>query len=337
MFRLLKSFGLRYQSRSGDAAVPIDIPVISEADIDSGCSPASLNSQPAIQHRRVPGASPIRLNSMFAENRMRILSTYVLFTIENLLRLAQPFALGWAINDLLTGKMLGVGVLITQHVLHLITGLVRQVYDTRTFSAIYSDLATRMIVSQRASGIDVSRVAARASLSREFVEFFERSVPMLMKVGFSVAGSVIMLAWYDWLIVTCCLALLIPAALLSQHYSRLTRRLSRGLHDELEREVDVIHSRNELDVRNHFDEVARWRIRLSNAEAVNFGLMECFILGAIVAVLFRACQLPAVQPGDIFAVFRYLMLLLIGLDSLPRLIQQVSRLRDVSGRLNQLS
>ena len=56
---------------------------------------------------------------------------------------------------------------------------------------------------------------------------------------------------------------------------------------------------------------------------------------AIVAVLFRACHLPTVQAGDIFAVFRYLMLLLMGLDGLPRLIQQVSRLRDVSSRLHK--
>jgi len=279
--------------------------------------------------------SPFRLKTLFTQNRLRILATYTLFTIENLLRLAQPFALGWAINDLLNGQMLGVGMLIGQHVLHLLVGLVRQVYDTRMFSAIYSDLATQMVVSQRASGVDVSRVTARASLSREFVEFFEHSIPMLIKVGFSVAGSVIMLAWYDWMIVACCLALLIPAALFSRHYSKWTCRLSRGLHDELEKEVDVIHSQNEIDVRNHFDEVARWRIKLSNAEAINFGLMECFILGAIVAVLFRACHLPAVQAGDIFAVFRYLMLLLMGLDGLPRLIQQVSRLRDVSSRLHK--
>jgi ABC-type multidrug transport system fused ATPase/permease subunit len=320
------------ETKFGGRAVPIDIPAVSRVDV--GLVPASLKSPSAFQRQAVADSSTFRLKSLFAENRIRILATYALFTIENLLRLAQPFALGWAINDLLVGQMLGVGALVTQHVLHLVVGLVRQVFDTRTFSAIYSDLATRMIVSQRASGIDVSRVAARAALSREFVEFFERSIPVLMKVGFSVAGSVIMLAWYDWLIVTCCLGLLIPAALLSHHYSRLTRRLSRGLHDELEKEVDVIHSQNEIDVRNHFDEVARWRIRLSNAEAINFGLMEFFILGAIVAVLFRACQLPAVQAGDIFAVFRYLMLLLMGLDGLPRLIQQVSRLRDVSSRLH---
>lgn len=315
--------------------MPIDIPVISR--VDAGPIPASQKPEPAFSRRMNTETSPIRLQTLFSQNRLRILATYTLFTIENLLRLAQPFALGWAINDLLTGNMLGVGVLVAQHVLHLVVGLVRQVYDTRTFSAIYSDLATRMIVSQRTAGVDVSRVTARATLSREYVEFFERSIPMIMRVGFSVAGSVIMLAWYDWMIVACCLGLLVPATLLSHHYAKWTRRLSRGLHDELEREVDVIHSRDEIKVRNHFDEVARWRIRLSNAEAINFGLMECFILAAIVAVLFRSCQLPAVQPGDIFAVFRYLMLLLMGLDNLPRLIQQISRLRDVSSRIHQPS
>jgi ABC-type multidrug transport system fused ATPase/permease subunit len=311
--------------------MPIDIPVASRACAGSPFAEPGLASTP--RRRPATQMSTINLQTLFSQNRVRILATYTLFAVENLLRLAQPFALGWAINDLLTGELWGVAVLIVQHVLHLVVGLARQVYDTRTFSAIYSELATRMIVGQRAAGVDISRVTARAALSREFVEFFEQSIPMIMRVGFSVAGSVIMLAWYDWMIVACCLGLLIPAAILSHFYSERTRRLSRGLHDELEREVDVIRSRDEIEVRNHFDEVARWRVRLSNAEAMNFGLMECFILGAIVAVLFRSCQLPAVQAGDIFAVFRYLMLLLMGLDNLPRLIQQVSRLRDVSSRM----
>jgi len=280
----------------------------------------------------LPGTS-IGVSTLFAENRLKILTTYGLFVVENLLRLAQPFALGWAINDLLADRFFGVGVLVVQHVLHLIVGLIRKVFDTRAFSSIYSDLATRMIVSQQAAGVDISRVTARASLSREFVDFFEHSVPMLIRSGFSVLGSLIMLAWYDWIIVASSLGLLIPAAVLSRVYSRWTQRLSRGFHNELEREVDVIDSQDGVQVRNHFDEVALWRIRLSDAEAINFGLMECFILAAIVAVLFRACALPDAAAGDIFAVFRYLMLLLMGLDALPRMIQQVSRLRDVSSRV----
>lgn len=312
--------------------MPIDIPVAPR--VSPACLATSLKTETTSDRGTTPKSSKLRLKNVFSQNRLRILSTYSLFVIENLLQLAQPFALGWAINDLLAGTMTGLVVLIAQHILHLVVGLARQVYDTKTFTEIYSDIATRMIVSQRAADVDISRITARASLSREFVDFFEHSIPMIIRVGFSVIGSIIMLAWYDWMIVACCLGLLIPAAFLSRYYSQKTRQLSRGLHDQLEREVDVIHSCDEQGVRDHFDEVARWRVRLSNAEAINFGLMECFILGAIVAVLFRSSQLPTVQAGDIFAVFRYLMLLLMGLDSLPRLIQQFSRLRDVSSRMN---
>ena len=143
--------------------MPIDIPVISH--VDASPIPTPLKSNPSAIRRPMFDTSPFRLKTLFTQNRLGILATYTLFAIENLLRLAQPFALGWAINDLLNEQMLGVGMLIGQHVLHLLVGLVRQVYDTRMFSAIYSALATQMIVSQRASGVDVSRVTARASLS----------------------------------------------------------------------------------------------------------------------------------------------------------------------------
>lgn len=270
---------------------------------------------------------------LFVTYRWRILATYLLFAIENLLRLAQPLALGWAINDLLVGQSFGLALLVVQHVLHLIVGLVRQVYDTRAFTGIYSDLVTRMIGQQRESGVAVSRVSARAALSREYVDFFERSVPTLIRVAFSVIGSLVMLAWYDLTVVTICLGLMIPAALLNRAYARLTRRLSRGLHDQLEREVDVIDDARTENLRAHFDQVAQWRIRLSNAEAINFGLMEMFILGVIVLVLLRTCQIPDIMAGDLFAVFRYLMLMLIGFDQIPRLVQQISRLQDVKGRM----
>jgi hypothetical protein len=38
--------------------------------------------------------------SIFSAYRWRILATYALFNLENLLRLAQPLVLGWAIHDL---------------------------------------------------------------------------------------------------------------------------------------------------------------------------------------------------------------------------------------------
>ena len=94
-----------------------------------------------------PGAKQFdaSLRTTFRSHRRRISLTYSLFVIENLLRLAQPFALGWAINDLIEERWLGLYVLIGQHVLHLLFGLWRQVLDTRVFTTVYSDIVTNKI------------------------------------------------------------------------------------------------------------------------------------------------------------------------------------------------
>ena len=63
--------------------------------------------------------------------------------------------------------------------------------------------------------------------------------------------------------------------------------------------------------------------------------MEVFVLGVIVLALIRTCGLPLIEAGDIFAVFRYLMVLLMGVDQVPRVVMQLSRMRDVDERIRQ--
>ncbi|MDA0591174.1 MAG: ABC transporter six-transmembrane domain-containing protein [Planctomycetota bacterium] len=278
-----------------------------------------------------------QLDELFSQNRGPILGTYSLFVFENLFRLAQPFALGWAINDLLAGRMMGLWVLVAQHVLFMTFGLWRQVVDTRVFSRIYSRLATSLIVDQRKQGVEESRIAARSALSREYVDFFEKTIPTSVQVAFSVVGSLIMLGFYDWVVVLLCIGLLGPAAWLNRIFARKTRQLSRKLHDQLENEFDVIRNADKGGVEEHFSKVAGWRVRLSNAEALNFGAMEAFVLGVIILALIRTCGLPFVEAGDIFAVFRYLMVLLMGVDQIPRVVMQLSRMRDVDDRIRNVA
>ena len=286
------------------------------------------------RHEEVDSSAP-ELDELFVQYRGRILGTYTLFGLENVCRLAQPFALGWAVNDLLSSRMTGLWVLVAQHILFMTFGLCRQVLDTRVFSRIYSRLVTRLILDQRARGVAESRIAARSALSREYVDFFEKTIPVSVSVAFSVVGSLIMLGYYDWGVVLLCVALLAPATWLNRMFARKTRQLSRHLHDQLENEVDVIRDGNADAVERHFLTVADWRVRLSTAEAFNFGALEAFILGVIVLVLMRTCGLPLVEAGDIFAVFRYLMVLLMGLDQVPRVVMQLSRMRDVDERVRR--
>lgn len=278
---------------------------------------------------RLPGP----LGSLFASAKWRLMLTYALFNLENLLRLAQPFVLGWAINDLLAGTYLGLLVFVAQHLGHLAIGTWRQMYDTRVFTGLYTDLATRLVSEQRGQGIDVSRVAARSSLSRELVEFFERHVPLVVRSLYSIVGAMVMVAWYDAMLVPLCGLLVVPVCLLNLRFSRQTHRLSRQLHDELEHEVNAIDTGSAAAARGHFGRVAGWRVRLSDAEAINFGLTELFVLGLLAAVLIRFCSAATASPGDIFAVFRYVLMFIMGLDSVPQVVQHVSRLRDIRQRL----
>ncbi|MBM81575.1 MAG: hypothetical protein CMJ78_13430 [Planctomycetaceae bacterium] len=279
------------------------------------------------------GVGANQLWTLFRQHRGRLTLTYTLFNIENLLRLAQPFVLGLAINDLLNGTYFGLGLFIVQHIAHLTISSCRQMYDTRVYSQMYTSMATNVIVEQRSRDVNVSAVAARSALSRQFIEFFERSVPLTIRSAYSIVGALIMLTIYDPMLLPLCLVLLIPAALINRVYARQVFRLSGGLHDTLENEVDVIEPGSRSQVREHFATAAGWRIKLSDTEAINFCLMELFVLSVMVAALLRICDPATVTAGAIFAVFRYALMLIMGLDAVPRLVQQISQLRELKRRL----
>ena len=277
--------------------------------------------------------SPLTLRGLFVAHKWRMLLTYGLFNVENILRLAQPLVLGMAIDDLLVGSTFGLFLFIGQHLAHLAISSLRQMYDTRAFNAIYTELATGLVTDQRGKQVDVSRVAARSALSRGYVEFFELHVPMLIRAGYSVVGALLLLGWYDLMLIPFCLALVVPAVLLNAAYGRKTLMLSRSLHDQFELEVDVIKRGDPEEVRRHYEDVGKSRVKLSDAEAINFSLMEFFILGLMVAALIHFCGNGGAAAGDIFAVFRYVMMFIMGLDSVPKLVQQVSKLRDIGFRM----
>jgi ABC-type multidrug transport system fused ATPase/permease subunit len=179
-----------------------------------------------------------RMWSIFSAYRWRILATYALFSLENLLRLAQPLVLGWAIHDLLRSSVYGLAIFFGQHVSYLALGAARRVNDTRCFTRIHADLAAGLVLDQRRRQVEVSRVAARSALSREIVDFFERDVVLVLYILYSVIGALVMLCWADWVLVPWCLALLLPAYLLSRWTGRQSLLLNGRLNDQLEHEVD---------------------------------------------------------------------------------------------------
>lgn len=302
-------------------------------DVRKVCLPAGAAPEQKAQRPAPSGDLP----ALFQAHRWRILATYLLFNLENLGRLGQLWFLGWAVNDLLVGRCTGLLVFAAQHLVNLALSTVRQLYDTRTFTAIYADLAARLMIDQRRRGVDVSCLAARSTLSREVVDFFERDLPLLFFTLYSVVGSLVMIALFDRLLVLPCLGFLAVAVGLGRGLGRRTLQLNRGLNDQIEREVGILENEPPARIEDHYQQLRGWRIRLSNAQAINFAAVELLVLLLMALVLVRSCAGAAASPGALLSVLGYVAMLANSLANLPMWIQQFSRLRDIRRRLHQES
>ncbi len=299
------------------------------------CAAPRAPACPGVVPRAVgAGPTPSTLRSVFAAYRSRIVFTYGLLNLENLVRLAQPWVLGVAINGLIGGSCLGLLLFAAQYLAFILLGAGRRLCDARAFTGIYAELATGLVVRQRGRGVEVSQVATRSALSREVIDFFQRDLPVVFQALYAVAGALVMLALWDWLLVPFCLALLVPVSLLSAWGGRKSLTINTRLNDELEREVDVIRGGRPEDVNGHYCRVAGWRVRLANCQALNFAGMELFVLALLAAALVRCCTTSSPDLGRIFAVFGYLIMFVGSLSSVPMLVQQFSRLRDINRRIS---
>jgi len=270
---------------------------------------------------------------IFRLYRWRLALTYSVTAVENLLEVLYPLMIGIAIDGLLDGEPASLLPFILTWVIHALLSAARQLYDARTFARIYHQLASGVVTAQGKQGVTTSHLAARSGLMREFVDYLEADIPFIIAILISFVGAFVLLVLFDFVIGAYCLLMLIPSFLLNRMHSRTTRRLNRGLNDDLEREITVIETRPSLRIDEHFGRVSRWYIRLSHADVRAWLLIQPFFIGLIVLALARSVSLN-MEPGDIFAVVAYALRFTDSLDQAPLIVQQYSRLQDITERIN---
>ncbi len=274
------------------------------------------------------------LRSLMMKHKYQLIFTYSLFSLEMLGNLLRFYFFGEAINDLIKGSYHGLIVLTVVHFAYLIIGTIRHMYDTRTYSAIYTSLVTKFL-SRRFNRIDVSKLSAHSTLAREFVDFLEHDLVYVIEAGYNLLGSLIILFFYDKTVVLICLAILIPVIAISHLYGRKMKMLTRQKNDELEKQVDIISSGDNKIIRAHYDNLRKWQVRISDKEAWNFGFMEIMVLLVIGAALLVSKQMhnSAVLAGSLFGIYSYILKFASGLDTIPYTIQRLSSLSDITRRI----
>lgn len=273
------------------------------------------------------------IQTIVKKYKYKLLLTYSLFAVEMLGLLLRPYFLGEAVNDLIKGSYNGLIYLAAAHFLWVITGTIRHRYDSRTYSEIYTSLVVRLM--NRHKNKELSKMSAHSTLSREFIDFLEFDLNYIIEAAYNIVGSMVLLFFYDTQVVLLCLLMLIPVTITSYFYGKRMRRLNKLKNDELERQINVLATRNPLRINEHYNKLRKWQIKISDQEAWNFGVMELLVMVIITASLLTVSAVngKTLQAGDMIGIYTYILKFVSGLDTVPYMIQRFATLKDILHRV----
>ena len=266
-------------------------------------------------------------------HRRKLITTFSLVGLDNLLLLVYPVFGGWAINAVMEGNvwqamLYGVVVLLIW-----IIGAARRAADTRTFTQIYTEIAVPVVLEQRKRGVPHSAITARVALSREFVSFFEEHLPIAATSLVSIFGACMMLLILEFWVGVLAVAILALFLWLLPRFAAISENLYFRLNNRLERDNHLIRDGNERQLYRHYGWVAKLRVLISNREALGY-----LSIGIAMSVLFGFAFIHMTlkgygSAGHIYSVSTYLWMFAMSLDDVPRLVEQYSNLKDIGQRV----
>lgn len=274
------------------------------------------------------------LHRLILKHKYQLIITYCLFSIEILSSLSRFYFFGEAINGLIKGNYNGLIMLTMVHLIFMIVGTLRHLYDTRTYTSIYNDLVANFL-RKKLQKLELSKLSAHSNLAKELVEFLEHDMVYIIEALYNVIASMVILFFYDKTIVGICMLMLIPIIAVSYFYGKKMRRLNKLKNDELEKQVDVIASGNNRLIKKHYSNLRYWQLNISNKEAWNFGFMELMAIALIASSLLLSKNLhnSEMLAGSLFGIYSYLMKFTSGMETLPYILERLSTLKDIAHRI----
>lgn len=282
-----------------------------------------------------PARSALQTLKMLGRrHRKKLLLTFLLVVVENVMYLLYPLLAGFAINAILSGRALHAMLYAGMVFIMWAIGAARRSVDTRTFARIYAELAVPVILTQRSENQGASTIAARVTLSREFVDFFEKHLPVLITSIASITGAAVMLLAIEFWTGIACIAILVFFGGFLPGFTRKNEALFVRLNNRLEKEVGFVSTASAPALAKHYGVLAGLRIRLSDREAMGY-----LAIGCVTALLFAMTILYMTlngvhDAGHIYSVMTYMWMFAMSLDDGPQLLEKYSQLKDIGRRVN---
>jgi len=282
-----------------------------------------------------PARSALKTLKMLGRrHRKKLLLTFLLVVAENVMYLLYPLLAGFAINAMLSGRALHAMLYAGMVFIMWAIGAARRSVDTRTFARIYAELAVPVILTQRSENQGASTIAARVTLSREFVDFFEKHLPVLITSVASITGAAVMLLTIEFWTGLACIAILVFFGGFLPGFTRKNEALFVRLNNRLEKEVGFVSTATAPALTKHYGVLAGLRIRLSDREAMGYLAIGC-MAALLFAMTIIYMTLNGVRDaGHIYSVMTYMWMFAMSLDDGPQLLEKYSQLKDIGRRVN---
>ena len=266
-------------------------------------------------------------------HRRKLITTFSLVGLDNLLLLVYPVFGGWAINAVMEGNVWQAMLYGVVVLLMWIIGAARRIADTRTFTQIYTEIAVPVVLEQRKREVPHSAITARVALSREFVSFFEEHLPIAATSLVSIFGACMMLLILEFWVGVLTVAILTLFLWLLPRFAAISENLYFRLNNRLERDNHLIRDGNKHQLYRHYGWVAKLRVLISNREALGY-----LSIGIAMSVLFGFAFIHMTlkgygSAGHIYSVSTYLWMFAMSLDDVSRLVEQYSNLKDIGQRV----
>ncbi len=285
----------------------------------------------------------MHLRELFKKYRAKISFAVILVIIENLAWIIEPFLLGKVIDDLIDKAYVDSNIntfwpifaWVGLFVINSSVGAYRRVYDTKLFTSIFTKIATYVSQNSLEKNLSVSRTAARAELSYQYVAFLQYRMPEIVDHMVAIFGAVIAMYLFDWRISLTCAVIIVPLYFINRFYVEKVSVHQKEYHDKYEDVVDIISKRDPKHVEQYYSDLAKPQIKISNWGALNFGLMRVVLLAIFVSVIYISIDLDDFSAGELFSIVAYLWTFVTASETLPELLEAWTSLQDISLRLKK--
>lgn len=262
-----------------------------------------------------------------------ILITLTLVLLENIFVVLRPYYLGAAIDSLLNNSIGGLMTFMFVAFSGLTFAVGRRYYDTRAYGGIYKTIAHEVVDKERTENASSARVTARANFVNEFTEFFENGVPAACMSVISLIGTIVMLGFISFRLFLAALVCTMAIGAVFYFSRKRINAYNSDINGEMEHQVDRLSAEDPAVRRGHFETIVGARIKLSDLEAKNVGIVGFLTILLIGFTAYVLILWEGKSEGDVVAALTYITQLSRSYIFLPFTYQQFLRTLEISNRI----